>query len=124
MNMKPSVFVIENNPMYSLFLTMKLDDLFNYTTHFFPSAEEALANMHLKPGILILDYMLDGMNGMDATKKIKQAYPAIQIIVLSAQQEPQVAANLVSAGAYCYIQKDKDAPQKIVDAILEITQGK
>ena len=62
--MKTSVFIVEDNAMYSMFVQLKLDEMFYYTTHFFSSAEEAIVNMHLKPDIIILDYLLVGIIGL------------------------------------------------------------
>ncbi|HEY1037992.1 MAG TPA: response regulator [Bacteroidia bacterium] len=119
--MKTSIFVVEDNSMYSMFVQLKLDEMFNYTTHFFPSAEEALVNMHLKPDIIVLDYMLDGMNGLEALKKFKAESPKAKVIMVSAQLNPEVTQQLLDAGAYTYIQKDKTAPQRIIDTIDNIT---
>jgi two-component system response regulator HydG len=119
--MKTSVFIIEDDPMYSMYVTLKLDDLFSYTTHLFHSAEEALENMHLKPDIFMMDYHLPGINGLDALKKIKVLRPQAAVIILSAQSDPEVVADLFQAGANDYIVKDKDAGVKIIHSIVNIT---
>jgi CheY-like chemotaxis protein len=107
-----------------MYVTMKLDDMFNYTTHLFPSAEEALNNIHLKPDILVMDYVLPGINGLEAMKKVKEMSPDTAIVLMSAQNDTETTSAILNAGAHSHIQKDKLAAQKIIDAIVEITGSK
>lgn len=119
--MKYSVFIVEDNPMYSFYVNTKLDEMFNYVSHYFPSAEEAIENMRLKPDVIVLDYMLTGIDGIEATRRIMKINPNVKIIIMSAQTREEVKQEAIDAGAYRYVQKDKVAGQKIIDAIIEIT---
>ncbi len=62
------------------------------------------------PDLIILDYNLDkGMNGLDTFKIIHSREPKIPVIILSSQTDVQVAADLLKAGVFDYIEKkDKE----------------
>jgi DNA-binding NarL/FixJ family response regulator len=119
--MKTTVFIIEDDPMYSMFVMMRLDELLSYTTHLFHSAEEALENMHLNPDIFVMDYHLPGMNGLEALKKIKAASLKTKVIIMSARADTGVVANILQAGAHDYVVKDKDAGTRIIHSIVAVS---
>lgn len=120
--MSAPIFVVEDNPMYSRFIKLKLDEKINNKVKFFTNAEEAIAQLHHKPKIIILDYMLGtGMNGLQAIDKIKKILLNVPIIMVSSQKDIEVAIDVLRAGVHSYIVKDENAPQKIIDTILELT---
>jgi DNA-binding NarL/FixJ family response regulator len=122
--MKTAVFIVEGDPSLSMYVMLKLDAMFNFITHLFPSAEEALENMHLAPDIFVMDYQLPGMNGFQALKEIKALNPEAEVIILSAQSDPGITADIIEAGAYNYIRKNQDAGPRIVDSIVAISRTK
>lgn len=120
--MKAPIFVVEDNPMYSMFIKLKLDEKINGQVNFFTNAEEAIAHLHYKPKIIIMDYMLgNGMNGLEAIYNIKRKLLNVPIIMVSSQKDIEVAIDVLKAGVYSYIVKDQNAPQKIIDSILDLT---
>ena len=120
--MKTSIFIIENNPMYSMSVGLKLEEMLNCALNFFNTAEEAIANLSYKPAIIIMDYELSGIKGVEAVKKIKEKDPKVRIIVISSHQHVEDAVEIVKAGAYSYIIKDKNTAKKIIDSVMEITE--
>lgn len=119
-NYKLSIFTVEDNPLYSMALNYSIADTFNFRITSFESAEECLKNVHLKPDIIILDYLLKGMNGHKALVMLKQALPNVYIIVVSQQKELEVAVDLIKAGAYSYIAKDEQSLKTIITDIQKI----
>jgi DNA-binding NtrC family response regulator len=116
-----SMFIVEDNRMYSLYIDSLLSEQFNYKVYAYTSGEECLKDLYLTPDIIILDYMLGGINGLDVLNRIRKQLPETQVILLTAQKDLDTAVKLMKAGAYEYIIKDKDAPAKLVDAILRIS---
>lgn len=70
--------------------------------------------------MIIMDYMLPGLNGLDILKKIKIIKPKIKLIILSSQTNVQVAVDLINAGTEQYIEKNKDPLTKLSKYINEI----
>ena len=84
------------------------------------SGEEALNNMHKNPDIVIQDYLLDGMTGIEVLIKAKKTNPTVEFIFLSGQDSIDIAINSMKYGAYDYIVKDQMALQKMVNKINKI----
>jgi DNA-binding NtrC family response regulator len=84
------------------------------------SGEEALNNMHKNPDIIIQDYLLDGMTGIEVLIKAKKINPSVEFIFLSGQDSIDIAINSMKYGAYDYIVKDQMALQKMVNKINKI----
>jgi two-component system response regulator AtoC len=102
---KLKVFLIEDSTLYSLMLEHKLQDIADYRLTVFETAEEGIANLYLKPDCILLDYFLPGMNGLEALKKIKETQPELPVIILSSQNNVQVAVDVIKAGATEYFTK-------------------
>jgi CheY-like chemotaxis protein len=59
----------------------------------------------LLPEVLLMDISMPRMNGIDATRIIRQRHPSIQIIGLSLYQEEERAREMLDAGASFYLTK-------------------
>jgi len=77
----------------------------------------------LKPDIVFMDIQMPGMDGLETTRKMVLANPAIKIIVLSAVQEDPYPARLLEAGVMGYLTKGC-ATDEIIKAIRAVTTGK
>lgn len=73
--------------------------------------------------ILITDYEMPGINGLDLVKAMSAAQPEAKIIVLSMHDDPSVIRELFRAGASGYILK-KDTYHSITTALQKIMEGK
>ena len=116
----PLIFVVEDNRMYNKLVVsyLKTNKFTNVESYL--SGEEALNNMHKNPDIIIQDYLLDGMTGIEVLIKAKKINPAVEFIFLSGQDSIDIAINSMKYGAYDYIVKDQMALQKMVNKINKI----
>lgn len=115
------IFIVEDNFMYSYVLDSVLKDYGNFVITTFESGEACLQLLGNNPDLIILDYNLGtGINGLDTLKAIKAQKPKVPVIILSSQEDIQIAADLLHAGAYDYIQKknQKDAIEKLTNAVV------
>jgi DNA-binding NtrC family response regulator len=76
--------------------------------------------MHKNPDIIIQDYLLEGMTGIEVLIKAKKTNPNVEFIFLSGQDSIDIAINSMKYGAYDYIVKDQMALQKMVNKIHKI----
>jgi DNA-binding NtrC family response regulator len=114
------IFVVEDNRVYNKLICSYLKS--NNFTNVMPfySGEEAINNLYRNPDIIIQDFLLDGMNGIDVLKKAKEQDGNIEFIFLSGQDNIDVAINTMKYGAYDYIVKDQMALKKMVNKINKI----
>jgi DNA-binding NarL/FixJ family response regulator len=77
----------------------------------------------LQPDLVLMDLKMPRLNGVQATKAIKEKFPSIAILVLTTYDMDDWVANAIRSGANGYLLKDTP-PQEIVNAIRGTLQGK
>ena len=89
-------------------------------------AEEATGAMHVlassRPDILIVDISLNGPDGIDLLKNIRNVYPTLPVLILSMHDESIYAERALRAGANGYIMK-QEATEKVLVALRRILGG-
>ncbi len=87
------------------------------------SAEDAVIKLPgIKPDVVIMDINLPGMSGIDCTRKIKQALPATQVLMLTMYGEPDEIFQSLTAGASGYLLK-RTPPAKLLEDIQAVRNG-
>lgn len=77
----------------------------------------------LKPDVVILDLNMPRLNGLDAGRELKRILPQTKIIVLTMNEDFEVAANALRHWASGYLLK-KSAGSELIKAIGEVLKGK
>jgi len=86
------------------------------------SGEEAIAKaVSLSPDVIVMDLKMPGMDGITATREIKERLPHVSILVLTLYAEDFVK-QAVEAGVSGYLLKDSDCEQ-IIQAIHQVYEG-
>src|SRR5688572_24978389 len=111
------IFLVEDNEMYSMVLDYILTKYRQCKVIRYNTAEECLHDINMNPDLVIMDYYLPQMNGLEAIKKIKQYNPEISVIALTGQNDIDVVKELLDAGVNKYFQKAKDPIEKVCKAI-------
>lgn len=87
------------------------------------SAEEALDEISLQqPQVVLMDINLPGMNGIECVVCIKNAWPEIQVMMLTVFDNTDEIFKSLTAGATGYLLK-KTPPAKLLEAISELVNG-
>lgn len=124
---KIRIFLVDDDAVYLKLLEIEFHDSADFEIETYATGELCVENLSHKPDIIILDYLLDGverdvMNGIETLDKIKAFDPNIQVIMLSAQDKIDVAVNCMHHAAYDYVVKSETAfmrLQKIITSIFE-----
>ncbi len=77
----------------------------------------------LKPDVLLMDITMPGMEGVQATKVVKEACPQVQILALTMHEDAPHFFRMLQAGASGYVVKGAD-PEELLSAIRAVSQGK
>lgn len=77
----------------------------------------------LQPDLLILDALLPGLDGFEATRRLAVAHPTVKILALSGRPEASLARALREAGAHGFLSKACPASQ-LVEAVKQVLAGK
>ena len=117
------IFIVEDDPWYSEMLKYHLSLNEDYEVHIFDTAKACLNNLHLKPNVISIDYNLPDLNGDELFKKIKAHDSTIAVLVISGQEEINVAVNLLKNGVYDYILKDDNTKEILWNSILRIREN-
>jgi DNA-binding NarL/FixJ family response regulator len=73
----------------------------------------------LRPDVVVVDISMPLLNGIDAARQIKQAFPETRIIFLTMNEDPDLAAAAFRAGASGYLLK-RSAASELQTAIREV----
>jgi len=76
----------------------------------------------LTPDMVLMDVVMPRLNGLEATKQIKQSNPATAVLVLSAYDDDRYILGLLEAGAAGYLLKSATA-QEVIHAIRAVHAG-
>jgi NarL family two-component system response regulator LiaR len=87
------------------------------------SGEEAvrLAREHI-PDVVLMDLVMPGMDGVEATRRVKNASPRTQIIILTSFHQDEYIFPVLQAGAISYLLKDVKAVE-LLEAIRRAARG-
>lgn len=117
------VFLVEDDEVYSFLLDTKLKEISNFDLMAFTTGEQCLENLYLSPSIIILDYSLPGIDGLETLKRIRRENENAKVIFLSGMEDPRLIEECMNNGAYQYIVKDKDVAVKVYRSVTSILEG-
>ena len=87
------------------------------------SGTEAVAmTRSLRPDIVLMDIQMPGLNGIEATKQIKQLAPDTAVLALTMYEDDQYFFEMLHAGASGYVPK-RAAPDELLTAIRAVGKG-
>ena len=77
----------------------------------------------LRPDVVVLDIAMPLLNGIDATRQLKRELPDVRIVVLTMNEDAELAAEAFRAGAAAYLLKRSAGPELLM-AIREVMSGR
>jgi len=84
---------------------------------------EAVAKVEqLMPDVVLMDITMPVLNGLEATRQIKQKIPRVKVLILTMHETGQYLSQMLQAGASGYIVKTTDTSE-LISAIRAVHQG-
>jgi NarL family two-component system response regulator LiaR len=77
----------------------------------------------LLPDVVLMDLVMPGVDGVEATRVIRRQFPAVQVIALTSFNEEGLVQSVLQAGAISYLLKDVSA-EELVQAIRAAHAGR
>jgi two-component system, OmpR family, response regulator len=126
-NEKIKIFLVDDDAVFLKSLEIEFLEHADFAIETFATGELCLKNLSHSPDVIILDYLLDGidksaMNGIKTLDKIIAFNPDIPVVMLSAQDKIEVAIDCMHHRAFDYVVKSETAfirLQKIITTIFK-----
>jgi DNA-binding NarL/FixJ family response regulator len=71
------------------------------------------ACVELEPDVVLMDYRLPGMDGVQATAAVREAAPKVAVVCLTGEANPREIEALYGAGAVACLTKDQELDEII-----------
>lgn len=123
------IFLVDDDALFLKSLEIEFLQETEYQVKTYATGDLCIIALSEKPDIIILDYLLDGvdknaMNGIETLDKIKAIHPDLPVIILSAQDKIDVAVNCIHHRAFDYVVKSETAFIRLQKLITMILTGK
>src|SRR6266550_4152849 len=77
----------------------------------------------LKPDVIVVDVAMPLLNGLEACRQLKQKMPAVKLVFLTMNEDPELAVEGMKSGASGYVLK-KSAASELLQAMQAALRGK
>lgn len=126
---KIKLFLVDDDAMFLKSLEIEFFQNADFEIEKFSTGELCMENISKNPDVVILDYHLNGidldaMNGIDVLDEIKAFNNDISVIMLSSQDEINVAVNCMHHKAFDYVVKSETAFLRLQSIITNIFKFK
>lgn len=121
------VFLIEDNQTEGMLLKLALSSNPDLDIEHFTNAKDMFEKINEKPSIALVDINLPDINGLELIQKLKAQLPEIKIIVISAQRDVDMIAQIQEEGVYNYLVKSEGVLaylKKVISDLLIILKNK
>jgi signal transduction histidine kinase len=76
----------------------------------------------LEPDVVLMDVRMPTMDGIEATRKLKDGFPGVGVVALSGHEDQEIVRGMLVAGASGYVLKDSDGDE-ILTAVSRAAEG-
>ncbi|MBU1711854.1 MAG: response regulator [Proteobacteria bacterium] len=116
---KIKVMLVDDEEEFVTTLSERIE-MRNFSSSVAFTGEQALQIVeNLVPDVMIIDLKMPGIDGMEVLRRVKKAYPKIQVIMLTGHGSEKDKEEALSLGAFGYLQKPvqiNELERQIIDA--------
>jgi DNA-binding NtrC family response regulator len=112
------IFLVDDDPFCLSLYCQLLRNLGQTDVHLFSVGVDCVNSLPLQPDLVILDYQMGQVNGLETLKKIKRVDPNAVVVFISGEEEVSVAVNALKYGAIEYLTKTQITEERL-NAVLD-----
>lgn len=118
---KPLIYIVDDDELYLNLIKHKFGvlGLTNLKTYY--TGEACLAEIKNYPNYLILDFSLEGLNGLDVLVEVKKQSKNTKVIIYTAIDDKNLAQKCIDEGAEIYIVKNDEGLAKLEKIVKTIS---
>jgi two-component system, NtrC family, response regulator AtoC len=118
---RKEIIVIEDDPVFARMLRHRLTMDPDYDVQICQSGKDALTLISTSTHAVTLDINLPDYSGLELMRKLKQKFADLPILVISGQEDLNLAIEIFREGAYDYIYKDDHVMERLWQSIHNAT---
>ena len=120
-----TLMLVDDHPIIRTGLrnTLESDDNYQIIGEAGNGMEACQLVEQLKPDILLLDWVMPGMNGLTVLNHVRQSSPQTRVIIISMYKNEAYVLQALRAGAQGYILKDS-LPGEVLSAVRDVSEGR
>ncbi|ARK10854.1 response regulator [Fibrivirga algicola] len=115
-----TIFLVDDDPFCGRMYEQHVRNLGHTNVTLFNDGQDCLNRLTEQPDIIFLDYHMEPMDGLEVLRKIKRFSPDIFLVIVSGQEDLNVAVNALKYGAFDYIIKGDNDFEKITSVLTKI----
>ena len=116
------VFLVDDDPFCRQLIEHAVRSCGFSEVRAFDNGAACLDALIEEPDIIFLDQMMGNVSGTDALKAIKRFNPDIYVVLVSGQQQVQVAVDSLKYGAFDYVVKDEKLDERLGTVLAKIRE--
>jgi len=119
---KPSIILADDHTILLDALRNLVEPEFDVVALCSNGRELIKAATELNPAMIVLDISMPMMNGLNAGQRLKKTLPAVKLVYLTMNQDPEMASEAFRLGASAYLLKTS-AGSELIRALREVLLG-
>jgi two-component system, NarL family, response regulator DesR len=115
------VLVVDDHALFAeaLMLTLGIDDRIEVVGSASSGVEAISLAEALRPDVVLMDVHMPSMDGIEATRRVRNVSPGTRVVMVTAARSPEIAHHALAAGAERCLTKDTPA-LRLIDTILDV----
>jgi len=122
-DLRPQVLIADDHAIFAEALRLLLEKTYRIVGTVSDGRALLSAAFKLGPDVIVVDIGMPLLNGLDAAQRIRERLPAVKLVFLTMQDDPNLAAAAMELGSVAFVLKHS-AGSELLNAIEQVLHGK